>query len=864
MIDFAYYLLKVFICSSIFFIYYRVALQGKEFHQWNRFYLLAITLLSLLIPCFKFSILQQSDQATQAPIKIVRVVSSADDYVAEVSEATKQATLSVEQWSVLFYTLTCVVFALLLIHSLLKIRKIIHNHTVQAIGNIKLVEADAPGTPFSFFRYIFWNPDIDLQTETGQQILEHEMIHVQQKHTLDKMFMQSILVLFWCNPIFWLIRKELSMIHEFIADQRSVGSSGATALAAMILQTACPGALHHLTNPFFKSSIKRRLAMLTKNHDPRFRYITRILALPVLAIVGLAFTLKTKEVITPSAAFKEPITVVIDAGHGYREGSKPDGIRIDGITEDDLVLQIAKRIKDANSNKDIRIILTREDKNIVDLHQRVKITTDQKADLFISLHANAFPPSRQTDAKRSEGIEIYVSKNNAANLQQSELLGSALISQLKPIHNTFPDLMKREKVGIYVLDKSPCPAVMIECGYMTNPKDLDFIKKEANQQSVAQAILNAITIYAAQINSEVGNRGLTNAAVDKTDTIPQPSERARNVYFDTKQKIAFEADNITVISEPNKTKVDANKALFIINGERVEPSILLKKTIISKNVTMYPEDNPQAIKLYGEDAKRGVIVFNGATFIDTPNRIYYKPIFDKAAKMDTVPENKVFEKVEVMPQFPGGKEAWQRYMQKQSNAAVPITNGAPKGTYTVTAKFIVDQSGNLSAIEPITKNGYGMEDELIRLLKKGPKWVPAKQNGHIVTAYQTQTITFVVAEEDGKQESGPDVITKVGPPFRIDTVPLKKGAKLTASQFAAIPIAQLIQADAPYPIKSCSITIPVNQDAKEFTIVDGKAPAEVNSLLSQMKSGDLFTIERRIAIVDSKEKKLPALIYYVQ
>jgi N-acetylmuramoyl-L-alanine amidase len=503
MIAFAYYLLKVLICSAALFLYYKIALQNRAFHQWNRFYLLLITVLSLVIPCLEFSVLWERDEISQAPIQIVQAVTAADEYMDEFSGSSSGTTISAEHWIGLLYGVVSIVFVLLFIRSLLKIRKVIDGYAVQLRGKIKFIETDAPGTPFSFFSYIFWNPDIDPQSETGRQILCHEMIHVQQKHTLDKLLMQLILIFFWCNPVFWLIRRELGMIHEFIADQESVGPSGAPALATMILQVAYPGSFNQLTNPFFKSSIKRRLSMLTKNHNPRFRYFTRTMTLPVIALVGLAFTLKTKNVVTNSVTSKDPLTVIIDAGHGYEKDNQPTGAKAEDHNEDDLVLEIAKRIKDANSNKDIRIILTREDKNNVHLHDRVKIATEHKADLFISLHL-ALPlfPS-VSKAQGSEGMEVYVPRNNPAILQKSELLGSALIEQLKPLHNTFTSLLKREKSGIYVLDKNLCPAVLIECGYMTNKKDLEFIKEGANQQAVAQAILKAIERYAAQTNNGV-------------------------------------------------------------------------------------------------------------------------------------------------------------------------------------------------------------------------------------------------------------------------------------------------------------------------------------------------------------------------
>ena len=68
----------------------------------------------------------------------------------------------------------------------------------------------------------------------------------------------------------------------------------------------------------------------------------------------------------------------------------------------------------------------------------------------------------------------------------------------------------------------------------------------------------------------------------------------------------------------------------------------------------------------------------------------------------------------------------------------------PEGTYTVYVQFVVSKDGSISDVKALTNHGYGMEAEAMRVIKKGPKWVPAVQNGRQVNAYRKQPITFVV------------------------------------------------------------------------------------------------------------------------
>jgi protein TonB len=110
-------------------------------------------------------------------------------------------------------------------------------------------------------------------------------------------------------------------------------------------------------------------------------------------------------------------------------------------------------------------------------------------------------------------------------------------------------------------------------------------------------------------------------------------------------------------------------------------------------------------------------------------------------------ENKIFEKVEVEASYPGGDAAWANFLRKNLNASVPVDNGAPASSYTVWVQFIVDKEGNVSDVRPLTSQGYGMEAESVRVLKKATKWIPAIQNGRNVKAYRKQPITFVVEEQ---------------------------------------------------------------------------------------------------------------------
>ena len=152
-----------------------------------------------------------------------------------------------------------------------------------------------------------------------------------------------------------------------------------------------------------------------------------------------------------------------------------------------------------------------------------------------------------------------------------------------------------------------------------------------------------------------------------------------------------------------------------------------------------------------EEIKEDQVISTKTVESENTVQIVQAPVEDKGTQVVEVPkkdddENKVFNTVEVEASFPGGESAWRRYLQNNLDANTPIDNGAPEGTYSVIVRFIVSRDGSISDVVAETKHGYGMEAEAVKIIKKGPKWTAALQNGRNVNAYRRQPITFVVAE----------------------------------------------------------------------------------------------------------------------
>jgi protein TonB len=167
--------------------------------------------------------------------------------------------------------------------------------------------------------------------------------------------------------------------------------------------------------------------------------------------------------------------------------------------------------------------------------------------------------------------------------------------------------------------------------------------------------------------------------------------------------------------------------------------------VIVKDEEVKKEDVPPEVEKL-EDTKIAVISQEG-----TKDEGIAVPVVDEGKAVVEAPKDETnydqtFTKVEVEASFPGGEGQWRKFLERSLNASAPVDNGAPSGSYTVQVQFIVDKEGNVSDVKALSSHGYGMEEEAVRVIKRGPKWTPAIQNGRQVKAYRKQPITFVVSE----------------------------------------------------------------------------------------------------------------------
>ncbi len=281
------YMGKMILCSAVLFGYYHLALKDRTFHHYNRFYLLAAVLVSLLLPLLKISYF-----TLEVNSNIYLLLSGLHYSESAVSKGNDAIYFSV---SLLAAGAVGVFLLSKLTVGIFEIRSFRQRFPKEELQGISVYHTDLEDAPFSFFKSLFWKNSILLNSDLGKQILKHEMVHIEQKHSSDKLFMEIVCSVLWFNPVFWLIKKELCLIHEYLADHKAVKNLDTKAFVQMLLASHFSRNIIPATNPFLNSNLKKRLKMLQKPKT-KFGYLHRILALPLVFTMAFAYAVNTKNI----------------------------------------------------------------------------------------------------------------------------------------------------------------------------------------------------------------------------------------------------------------------------------------------------------------------------------------------------------------------------------------------------------------------------------------------------------------------------------------------------------------------------------------------------------------------------------------
>lgn len=276
------YLIKANVVLVVLFGFYQLISAGDTFFKWRRLSLLTIYVLSLLLPTIDLSVLVNETSP------LGNILPRMAYNLPEVTVQPTHDTFDWQQLAIWLYTGVALALLLRVFWQVVVVCRLAQRSERATLHGTAVCLLTGDYSPFSFFRWIFVNPD-DKTPSQVQQILTHEQTHVAQWHSVDALLSQLFVAAFWFNPVAWLMRLQVRNNLEYLAD-RSVISGGTDKKAYQyhLLAVAYRTNVATITNNFNVLPLKKRIKMMNKqtsNPLARFKYLLFVpLAIALLAM----------------------------------------------------------------------------------------------------------------------------------------------------------------------------------------------------------------------------------------------------------------------------------------------------------------------------------------------------------------------------------------------------------------------------------------------------------------------------------------------------------------------------------------------------------------------------------------------------
>jgi len=307
------YLAETGICISAFLLIYKLFLQYSTFFKFNRFYLLTGLVLSFIVPLveFKYDILLEAT-SVQTPVQAELPV-----------EVNTYSAINI--WGIL-----AVIYGLGILSRItsnlirvIRLVRIIKTGNEIHLKGYKLIQNQNISSPFTVWNYIVLNIHKLSDTEKNL-ILEHETIHIKQRHWIDLICSECALILQWFNPFIWLYVSSLKENHEFLADKAVIEKGYSSAVyQAVLINQRFEGPVFSFANSFNYSNHLKRINMIKKEKSASWKKISILILIPVF---GVFFWVSAK----PNYIINYTVTKPSHMTHLANDNDLMDSVKIIG------------------------------------------------------------------------------------------------------------------------------------------------------------------------------------------------------------------------------------------------------------------------------------------------------------------------------------------------------------------------------------------------------------------------------------------------------------------------------------------------------------------------------------------------------
>jgi beta-lactamase regulating signal transducer with metallopeptidase domain len=268
------YIIQIVLFQALFLGVYHLFLKKETFFNYNRLYLILTPIVSLVLPLIKiaaFSTVIPTDTIMAVLPEIVLGNNPVEATTVQSVSSDFQLTWQSVYLIGLFGSLG--IFGTKLFHCMRLFR--------YRNGAEHIITIPNSQEAFSFLHFIFMGDGLDPLSR--KQILAHEQVHVQEKHSWDLLVFEVMRIVFWFNPLVYIYQRNIAIVHEYIADAKIAGGTTKQEYYQDLLNMTFGTQQLSFTNTFFNHSfIKNRILMLQKSKSKRSAQLKYLLILPVV------------------------------------------------------------------------------------------------------------------------------------------------------------------------------------------------------------------------------------------------------------------------------------------------------------------------------------------------------------------------------------------------------------------------------------------------------------------------------------------------------------------------------------------------------------------------------------------------------
>lgn len=788
--SFASYLMKSAIWLTGFAIVYFLFLRNERYFMLKRIYLVSGILISLIFPLISF----HYQVEIPAPVMSQADMSGAGGKAIPVLQQNISGKPFDYRLILLFLYLSGITLLLVrAIQHFSSIFKTISKANINELGPAKLIRASQFPASFSFFNYVFINPSVS--ENEAEEIMNHEIVHVRQKHWFDLLLVEILRLIQWVNPFAWIYTRFIRLNHEYLADQTALQRTASPAnYRAALMNQLFDSPVISLSNSFNYSLNKKRFDMMKKIITSPYRKFKVLLVLPVFAIVFYAFAtpeyhyqaqpvnptgetaFATIEIPAPIQALKEVKGKVL----------KEDGSQFSGVQ----ILVAGTKIRTETASLGNFKLANVPESTFIVFSYRGYLTQSLKPDFSKTMNIkllkdpdykeNSFTGVIGNQKAPEVSVKTYDFSNNLSNplviidgvpgdkgslkkLNPNEI-ANITVRKDKSATEVYGEKGKNGVIVITTKNKPVAPELS-----KVN-KEPEVINAPVTQQEKPKQAVFVDGVYTdkaiSQINKELGHNWGILKPLSSKDGFEKYGEQGKNGGVDIiTRKKALEMglkppyprispeDYPTFKGQGHESFNDWLRWQIKYPEDAVSRGI---SGIVTASYIVNPDGTLSAPAImYSADKSLGDAVVKAIVSSpqwEPPKNPESTDPFKASVTIKfglpdkiSIPEEP-FVVVEEMPMFPGGDVALLKFIAE--NTQYPESAKTSKISGRVIIRFVVNKEGKTEEATVLRGVHPLLDAEAIRVVNSLPAFSPGKQGGKPVPVYYMVPVTFSLAKPD--------------------------------------------------------------------------------------------------------------------